>query len=135
MHIVSMTAHLVIGVGCRRGTSAEAIDRAVRTALGDAFAFDDIACIASIDAKRNEAGLIAFSERYQLPLHFFSAKEIASVRCEQSFKVREHMNVDGVCEPCALLAGGMNGTSATLVVAKTIIDGVTVAIARTSSTN
>jgi cobalt-precorrin 5A hydrolase len=45
------------------------------------------------------------------------------------------MNVDGVCEPCALLAGGMNGTSATLVVAKTIIDGVTVAIARTSSTN
>ncbi|KND59613.1 Cobalamin biosynthesis protein CbiG [Candidatus Burkholderia verschuerenii] len=117
-----MKARLFIGVGCRRGASVEAIDRAVRTALGDALAFDDIACIASIDAKRNETGLNIFSERYGLPLHFFSADDISRVNCKPSLKAREHMNVDGVCEPCALLAGG---EGAALIVA----------IARTSSKN
>ncbi|KNH10299.1 Cobalamin biosynthesis protein CbiG [Candidatus Burkholderia brachyanthoides] len=127
-----MRPALVIGVGCKRGASVDAIERAIRLSLGDSLAFADIACVASIEAKRDEAGLIAFGERHRLPLHFFGANEISSVTCEPSAQACQAMNVDGVCEPCALIAGG---ASATLLVHKTVKDGVTVAIARTSSNN
>jgi cobalt-precorrin 5A hydrolase len=116
---------LAVGIGCRRGTRAEMIEHAVRSALGD-DAFGDIAIVASIDTKRNEAGLLAFCERHRLPIRFFSADEIAHApRTAISHHARKHLHVDGVCEPCALLAG--NAT--TLVVPKTINAGVTVAIA------
>lgn len=116
---------LAVGIGCRRGASADAIESAVRRALG-ARAFGDIACVASIDAKRDEAGLLAFCARYRLPLHFFSAEEIVKAPGGAvSHRASKQFNVDGVCEPCALLAGNAD----TLIVPKTIDGGVTVAIA------
>jgi cobalamin biosynthesis protein CbiG len=56
---------------------------------------------------------------------------------EPSAAVREHLGVDGVCEPCALLAAtaglgesvALNAPQARLLVRKTVVDGVTVAIA------
>ncbi|EKS66447.1 MULTISPECIES: cobalamin biosynthesis protein [Caballeronia] len=116
---------LAVGIGCRRGASADAIEHAVRGALGT-LAFGDIAIIASIDAKRHEAGLLAFCERHRLTLRFYGADEIAQApRTAISHHAMAHMNVDGVCEPCALLAGNAR----TLIVPKTIDCGVTVAIA------
>ncbi|SAK65120.1 cobalamin biosynthesis protein CbiG [Caballeronia hypogeia] len=116
---------LAVGIGCRRGVSADAIERAVRAALG-AHGFGDIAIVASIDTKRNEAGLLGFCERHRLPLHFFSADEIAHApRTTLSRHARKHLQVDGVCEPCALLAGNAHP----LIVPKTIDCDVTVAIA------
>jgi cobalt-precorrin 5A hydrolase len=120
---------LVAGIGCRRGVSADEIENAVRQALG-ALDFDALSAVASIDAKRNEAGLREFSERHRLALHFFSAEDIASVPGAISTNARKHMQVDGVCEPCALLLSGAGGT---LVIPKTITGGVTVAIARKAS--
>jgi cobalamin biosynthesis protein CbiG len=116
---------LAVGIGCRRDTSADAIEHAVRVALGT-LEFGDIAIVASIDAKRNEAGLLAFCARHGLPLRFYSADEIARTpRTAMSHHAAKHMNVDGVCEPCALLAGNAH----TLIVPKTIGCGVTVAVA------
>jgi cobalamin biosynthesis protein CbiG len=123
----SMSAALVIGIGCRRGVSAEAIERAVRGALGT-LAFADIVSVASIDAKKDEAGLLAFCERHQLRVDFFSADQIKRAPGEFLSQARRHLNVDGVCEPCALIASGGR-----LVVHKTIAGGVTVAIAETPS--
>ncbi|WP_244816268.1 cobalamin biosynthesis protein [Caballeronia sp. Lep1P3] len=105
---------LAVGIGCKRGVSAEAIETAVHIALrSSGLAFADIACVASIDIKQDEAGLRAFCERHRLPLSFYGADDIAPTL------------LDGVCEPCALLAsdGGR------LAVRKTIAGGVTVAIA------
>ncbi|KMZ12514.1 Cobalamin biosynthesis protein CbiG [Candidatus Burkholderia humilis] len=119
---------LAIGIGCRRGTSADAIENAVRAALGP-LSFSDIALIASVEAKKNEAGLLAFCVRHRLTLQFFSAEEIAQTSSSFSPYAREHMNVDGVCEPCALLTS----RGGPLIVSKTIVGGVTVAIARTPS--
>ncbi|MCE4544232.1 MULTISPECIES: cobalamin biosynthesis protein [unclassified Caballeronia] len=117
---------LAIGIGCRRGASADSIERAVRIALG-AHDFGAIAIVASIDAKREEAGLLAFCERHRVPLAFFTADEIAQApRTAISYHAQQAMNVDGVCEPCALLAGNAD----TLIAPKTIYCGVTVAIAR-----
>lgn len=123
-----MGALFAVGIGCRRGIGADAIENAVRAALG-ARAMADIACVASIDAKKKEAGLRVFCERHRLPLRFFSADDISLAPNGISSHARTHLGVDGVCEPCALLAsdGGR------LVVAKFIQGGVTVAIAETSS--
>ncbi|SAK90455.1 cobalamin biosynthesis protein CbiG [Caballeronia fortuita] len=121
----SADVRLAVGIGCRRGTHADAIERAVRGALGTR-AMADIAIVASIEAKREEAGLRAFCERHRLALRFFSVDDIARApRTSVSHHVLRHMNVDGVCEPCALLAGNAR----TLIVPRTIDCGVTVAIA------
>lgn len=125
MKISEPALRLAVGVGCKRGTSADAIESAVRRALGSR-AFGNIACVASIDAKRDEAGLLDFCARHRLPLRFFSASEIAQApRTAVSQNATKHFDVDGVCEPCALLAGHADS----LIVRKTIDGGVTVAIA------
>ncbi|KXV04248.1 cobalamin biosynthesis protein CbiG [Caballeronia megalochromosomata] len=126
----SVVTRLAVGIGCRRGTNAETIEHAVRVALGTRD-LGDIVIVASIDAKRNEAGLLTFCERHGLPLRFYSADEIAHAPSTAiSHHTAKHMNVDGVCEPCALLAGHAQ----TLIVPKTTGCGVTVAIAAAHET-
>ncbi|SIT48096.1 Cobalamin (Vitamin B12) biosynthesis CbiG protein [Paraburkholderia piptadeniae] len=118
---------LIVGIGCRRGVSAEQIEAAVRDALGDTLPFEALGAVATIDVKADEAGLVAFCARHALPLRIFTREQIDALdtRTNGSQAVREHMGVDGVCEPCALLATP-NGR---LLVHKRARDGVTVAIA------
>ncbi|MFM0206815.1 cobalamin biosynthesis protein [Paraburkholderia sediminicola] len=153
---------LIIGIGCRLHSSAEQIEAAVRVTLG-AHSFDDISAIASVDIKAYEAGLLEFCARHALPLKLFSREQIAAISVEvRSSAAREHLGIDGVCEPCALLAAAAktdaaaapgaahasasasasvapaasvtpNTPNAQLLVRKTIHDGVTVAIASTTA--
>jgi cobalamin biosynthesis protein CbiG len=118
---------LILGLGCRRGVSAEQIEAAVRDALGSTLSFDAIGAVATVDTKADEPGLLAFCAQHALPLRTFTRDEIAAlgVATHASAIVREHMGVDGVCEPCALLAAP-NGR---LLAPKRARDGVTVAIA------
>jgi cobalt-precorrin 5A hydrolase len=133
-----MTSMLAVGIGCRRGASADEIEHAVRAAL-DALAcasdlagtFAQIGRVASIDAKRDEAGLREFCARHAFDLRFFAADDIAKAASSLSPHARRHLGVDGVCEPCARLAGD----GGALLVGKTIVGGVTVAIARLSLSN
>ncbi|HEY1995808.1 cobalamin biosynthesis protein [Paraburkholderia sp.] len=118
--------HLSVGIGCKLNTSADHIEAAVRGALG-AHAFDEIACIATLDIKAREPGLIEFCTRHAVSLQVFSRAEIEAVSDlpTPSDAARRHLGIEGVCEPCALLAtpGGR------LIVRKTAWQGVTVAIA------
>jgi cobalt-precorrin 5A hydrolase len=119
---------LTLGIGCRRFASAEQIDAAVRAALGT-HSLDDVRAVATIDAKAQEPGLVAFCARHRLPLRVFMRAQIAGLAATRALTpspaARAHLGVDGVCEPCALLAspGGR------ILVGKTVRDGVTVAIA------
>ena len=127
---------LSVGIGCRLHSPAEQIEAAVRAALG-AHGIDEILTVASVDTKAHEAGLLEFCARHALPLTSFSAEQIATVHVEEpSAAAREHLGVDGVCEPCALLAAAAAMESAApraqLLVRKTIHAGVTVAIAYVS---
>jgi cobalt-precorrin 5A hydrolase len=129
--IVKALPPLIVGIGCRRFASAEQIDAAVRAALGGR-SFDDVREVATIDSKAGEPGLVEFCARHALPLSRFTREQIAALPAAgrtPSVAAREHLGVDGVCEPCALLAapGGQ------LVVGKTALDGVTVAIASASN--
>lgn len=120
---------LSVGIGCRSQSSAEQIEAAVRQALGP-LDFEQINTIASIDSKAGEPGLREFCARHGLPLRLFSREQIAALPVENpSAAAREHAGVDGVCEPCALLAAQTPLINACLLVRKTIHAGVTVAIA------
>ena len=122
---------LVAGIGCRRGVSAAQIEAAVRDALGNTLSFEALEAVASIETKADEAGLVAFCAAHALPLRTFTREQIATLDAPVSVSahVREHLGVDGVCEPCALLAA----QGGELLVAKRVLDGVTVAIARIAS--
>lgn len=116
---------LVLGIGCRRDVSEEAIEAAVRQALGDA-SLDLVREVATVSVKANEPGLLAFCERYQLPLRVIALQQIADRPwvSEPSEWVRETLGVDGVCEPAALIACPRGR----LAVPKVTQDGVAVAV-------
>jgi cobalt-precorrin 5A hydrolase len=114
----------VIGIGCRRGVSVEQIHAAVFEALGTR-ALINVRALASIDSKQDETALIEFAARHGLPLQFFSKQDITRIEISASERVQALIGVDGVCEPCALLAS----RDGRIVVPKIVVDGVTVAIA------
>ena len=119
-----------LGVGCRRGVGAAAIEAAVRAALeGAALRREAAVSVSSIDVKKDEAGLKAWAEAAGLPLSFYSAEELNAVPGEftGSDFVKKTVGVDNVCERAAMLSAG---EGARLIVKKTSLDGVTVAAAR-----
>lgn len=121
---------LHLGVGCKRNTPAENIRRAVQTVLeGANLSPRAIASVASIDVKRDEAGLIEYCASENLPISFYSAEELRSLpgSFTPSSFVQNTVGVDNVCERAAMRAAG---AGATRIVNKTCLDGVTVAIAQ-----
>jgi cobalt-precorrin 5A hydrolase len=118
---------LVVGVGCRRGVSAEQIDAAIHAGLARVSReAGEIREVATIDLKADEPGLRQWCERYDVPLRIFARSVIAARpwAAEPSAWVEENAGVVGVCEPCALVAT-FRGR---LILPKTALDGVAVAI-------
>ncbi|WP_246797836.1 cobalamin biosynthesis protein [Burkholderia perseverans] len=126
---------VAIGVGCRAGRPAEAIDAAIDAALArhPGLSREAIALVATLDAKAAEPGLVACCARHGWPLVAITREAIAALTsgpdassdAVPTSAVQARFGVAGVCEPCAR-AAVPNGT---LLVPKTILDGVTVAIA------
>lgn len=117
---------LHVGLGCRRGTPAEAIRALVEQVLEEhAIHPRAVKCAASIDLKAEEPGLLAFCREKGWPVRFHSAGELAAVEgaFTPSAFVRTVTGVDNVCERAALLGAER------LLVKKTARDGVTVAVA------
>jgi cobalt-precorrin 5A hydrolase len=116
---------LVVGIGCRKGVAAERIAAAVRHALGERR-LDEVRELATIDLKAEEPGLLEFCELHDLPLRVLARDTVAarSWVTRPSEWVRQNVGLDGVCEPCALIAC-MRGK---LIVPKTALDGVAVAV-------
>lgn len=117
---------LVVGIGCRKGASVEQIEMAVKQALGER-GVHEVREVATIDLKANEPGLLEFCARHQLALRVFARDTVAarSWVTKPSEWVKQNAGVDGVCEPCALLAFPRGH----LLVPKMTCDGVAVAIA------
>lgn len=116
---------LVVGIGCRKGAGAEQIERAVRHALGERD-LAQVREIATIALKAEEPGLVWFCEQHNIPLRVIATEQVAARPwvTQASEWVRRNVGVDGVCEPCALIAC----TRGKLVVPKTALDGVAVAV-------
>lgn len=116
---------LRLGIGCRRGMAREAVKNAVDTVLSD-NGIEPLAvkCAASIDLKRDEAGLLEYCLEAGLPIEFFSAERLNGVQeaVSSSEFVKSVTGVDCVCERAALVGADR------LIVKKTAINGVTVAV-------
>ena len=119
---------LVLGVGCRRGTGAEALEmRFAALCRETGIVPEAVSCAASIDLKRDEAGLLAFCACHGWPLSFYSAEALAALDGDftASAFVKDTAGVDNVCERAAVRAAGGE-----LVVRKYAGGGVTLALAK-----
>jgi cobalt-precorrin 5A hydrolase len=118
---------LVIGVGCRRGVSCEQINSAIEYGLARVQRpFSDVREIATIDLKQDEPGLNIWCQQNGILLRVIS-RELVQQRpwvTQASDWVHTSVGVNGVCEPCALLAT-FRGQ---LLLPKTVHDGVAIAI-------
>jgi len=124
LRLIPKVLHL--GIGCRKGTSWEQIQRAVNEVLAQNQIDPRAVCgVYSIDLKKEEPGLLAFCEKHGWELQTYSAEELLAVEGEFSSSgfVQRITGVDNVCERAAVK------TADKLVVRKYVLDGVTVALA------
>ena len=119
---------LTLGVGCRRGTARETLERrfAAFCAANDILP-EAVGRAATIDRKADEAGLLDFCAAHGWPLETFTADELAAVAGEfaASAFVRDVTGVDNVCERAAV-----KDAQGKLLVRKDAGDGVTFALAQ-----
>lgn len=119
---------ITVGIGCRKGTSSQAVEEAVRSAADSLGISRAAFCqAASIDLKKDERGIVESCEKWKLPYVTFSAEELRSLEGDYtpSTFVKSVAGVDNVCERSAMLACG----DGRLILRKTARDGVTVALA------
>lgn len=97
---------LVAGVGCRRGApAADILGLLERVCRKRGLSRDSIGVVASIEAKRDEPGLLEAAARLGAALAFFSPEQLAAVPAPHpSDTVKRHMGVGSVCEAAAMLA-------------------------------
>jgi cobalt-precorrin 5A hydrolase len=105
--LVLRPRNLCLGIGCNRGTSAEEIESVVMAQLKRlALSFKSVKCVASAEAKSDEAGLLAFAATWELPTIFYGSGalngvDIPSPPSPHAFAA---IGARGVAEPAALLA-------------------------------
>ncbi|WP_455827042.1 cobalamin biosynthesis protein [Pseudomonas graminis] len=97
---------LVVGLGCQRGCDLHTLLGLFDSALA-AGGIDRrrITALASIDLKRDEQGLLALSRLLDLPLHCFSAAQLAVYEGRLSHKSAvafTHTGCHGIAESAAL---------------------------------
>lgn len=117
---------LHLGLGCRRGVGEDAIRAAVERVLEEHRIHPKaVKCAASIDLKRDEAGLLAYCAAQNWPLSFYSAERLAALEGDftPSERVLRITGVDNVCERAAMVGAQR------LLVRKTAWNGVTAAVA------
>ena len=125
MHLVPKIC--VLGVGCKRGTSAEHIEATFKQFCKETgCALQSICACASIDLKKDEPGLLEFCQNHGFNIRFYTAEELkkASGEFTSSSFVQQITGVDNVCARAAVLASGGE-----LVIEKHIYSGVTFAVA------
>lgn len=129
------TLHLVpkltvLGIGCKRGMNAEHIrDTAVSVLEEHGIFPESVKLIASIDLKKEEAGILALAEELGVPFITYTAEELKQAESEDGFTesdfVRSIAGVGNVCERAALRGAGAKK----LLIPKTACGGVTIAAA------
>ncbi|MBW2084189.1 MAG: cobalamin biosynthesis protein, partial [Deltaproteobacteria bacterium] len=118
---------LVAGIGCNRNTPAEEILDAIKEVFHqNNLALASLKALASIDAKRDEAGLIKAAQLLKAELLFFNKEALGAIMAPNpSERVKFHIGVNSVCEAAAILATGKGS----LIVPKTKTKNVTMAVA------
>ncbi|GLC77902.1 cobalt-precorrin 5A hydrolase [Lacrimispora brassicae] len=122
---------LVLGIGCRKGVSAETIERVVVRLFKEwNLSLEGLVACASIDIKKEEEGICQFTAAKGVPFYTYPAVVLGEMEGEFSSSsfVKQVTGVDNVCERAALacvkeLGGGK------LLARKQAAEGVTAAVA------
>jgi cobalt-precorrin 5A hydrolase/precorrin-3B C17-methyltransferase len=125
---------VTIGIGCKSGAPPDEVLALVRASLaGAGLSSIAIACVATIDRKKDEAAIDAVAAQLGVRARFFSAAELAAeTRITQaSERVLDAVDTTSVAEAAALLAAG---PGAKLIVPKRKSAHATCAIAATGDT-
>lgn len=116
-------AELIVGLGLRPGTSADRIVVVVRKVL----AFNEITCLATIDRRAGEPGLLDAAAVLGVPIRTFTAAELAAVSVPNpDSRTVAAVGTASVAEAAAILAA----EGGTLVVPKRTVHGVVIAAAQ-----
>lgn len=103
---------IALGLGCDRGTPAATVAQCIAEALaacGSSLA--EVAAVASIDLKADEAGFAELAARHGWRIRYYSAAELAAVPVSNpSETVRRHTGTPSVSEAAALLAAGVDSS-------------------------
>lgn len=130
--VVYRPKSLVIGIGCNRGTECSEIERAVTRVFQEhGLSLNSIRNIATIDLKRDEAGLLEFGGKYGLLVEYYDKGSLskATFPSSSSAVVGKHTGTSAVCEPAAVLSSG----GGSVIVPKVQYDrAITIAVARLS---
>jgi cobalt-precorrin 5A hydrolase len=125
-------AMMIAGVGCRRGTSAAAIEAAIAAALARAgLASHGLDFLATAAFKGDEPGIAAAAAARGVPLIYVAQADLerAGGRATHSRRVARLIGVGSVAEAAALAACG---PAARLVVPRIAIGPATCALAETA---
>ena len=119
---------LVLGVGCRRGTAAAALEEAfVRLCADTGLCPEAFGRVCSIELKKDEAGIIDFAAGRGMAFETFSAGMLGGAEGEFSASefVGRITGVDNVCERAAAVGSG----AGRLLVGKSVFPGIALAVA------
>jgi cobalt-precorrin 5A hydrolase / precorrin-3B C17-methyltransferase len=124
--VVYRPPSLVAGVGCSRGAGADEILDLLRLSLTEAgLSEKSVAALASIDVKRDEAGLLEAAAKLDVPVRFHTVEALSQVETPNpSEVVRDAVGTPSVAEAAVISSG------AELVVEKRKSANATVAIGR-----
>lgn len=135
---------IVAGVGCKKGMPVDKIEHAVQEAFAKAgLRIEALCAVASIDLKKEEAGLLEFCETRNVPFETYAAEELQAVPGTYSASefVSGVTGVDNVCERSAVKYASEHGMNqgeqllgrqakhGELLLRKQAYGGVTVALA------
>ena len=118
--------NVCLGAGCRKHTPEEKIETQIRTYLSEAgISITQILQAASINLKKEEPGLLAFCEKYQIPFVTYSKEELERAKgtFTPSAFVSKITGVDNVCERSASLSSD----GGAFIMRKQAAEGVTAA--------
>ncbi len=113
----------VVGLGCQRGCELQALLALFDSALAEGgIERHSITALASIDLKQDEPGLLALAHTLNLPLHCFSAMQLAAFEGRLSHRsdiAFTHTGCYGIAESAALaLAEQLAGPPARLLITR-----------------
>ena len=102
---------IIIGIGCERNTDEKLIQRAINESFSKkGLSLLSTACIATIDKKNDEIGLLNLSKRNEWPIFFFNAFQLSKVQVPNPSKVvMSEMGTGSVAEAAAILKGEVSG--------------------------
>lgn len=98
-----------VGIGCRKGASCSAVRAQVKKMVEENGIFPEaVFAAATVDLKKEEAGLLAFARECGWEFRAYSAEELREVPgiFSSSQFVESVAGVDNVCERAAVLAAG-----------------------------